>query len=96
MTPPEKIARSPKKAPDASTPKAPPTLTTTESTIMNRWKIKTGMTEGKKGDRDLTLVVSYYDKDDQQIKRAIGSFSETMSPAEFADALRKFADEVAS
>lgn len=62
---------------------------------MNRWKIKTGLTEGKKGDRDLTLIVSQYDKDDQQVKRVIGSFSETASLKELADGLRKFADEIA-
>lgn len=63
---------------------------------MNRWKIKSGQTDGKKGDRELTLVLAQYDDSDHQVKRVMASFEEKSTPQQLADALRKLADEIAA
>lgn len=60
---------------------------------MKRWKVKTGLTDGNKGDREITIVLALYD-DDKQVERHVVSVPETASKVDFALALCSAANEI--
>lgn len=61
---------------------------------MNRWKIKTGLTEGKKGERDLTLVLACYGDDGLPIERHVISIPENATATEFSEILADLARKI--
>jgi hypothetical protein len=60
---------------------------------MKRWKVKTGLTDGNKGDREITLVFALYDED-KPVQRHVASFPETATTEDVIKALRDLTDEI--
>lgn len=61
---------------------------------MTYWKMKTGLTDGSKGDRELTLVIALYGPDKLPIARHMLSFCETDDAATVAARLHALASEL--
>ncbi len=62
---------------------------------MNSWKMKTGMTNGNKGDRELTLVLTQYSPDNLPIARHIVSIPENADKAYVATIFSQLAQDIA-
>lgn len=61
---------------------------------MNRWKMKVGLTDGQKGDRELTLIIACYGDDNLPIERHVISIPENATATEFSEILAELARKI--